>query len=116
MCFPARLYFIAKKSLAKVPIFGFAALKCNMIAIDRKSKDDALQTMKETEDFMLYRKTNIAMAPEGTRRRRLSDADDHSKNLMEFKKGPFHLAKNTNTYLAPVISYGLNRVMPPKSL
>lgn len=115
MCFPARIYMVAKKSLRKVPVFGFAAVKINMIPIDRTNRDNAMQTMKGAEDFMSYRKIGIAMAPEGTRRRKLSDTDDHSKNLMEFKKGPFHLAKNTNTFLAPVILYGANRIMQPGS-
>lgn len=113
--FPGRLYFIAKESLRKVPIFGWAACKINMIIINRKSTVDAIETMKNVETFMMKHRVNIAISPEGTRRRKMSDVNDHSQNLGEFKKGAFHLAKNTETYLSPVIMYGANRLCPPKS-
>ena len=58
---------------------------------------------------------NFAIAPEGVRRRKASDADDHGKNLAEFKKGPFHTTKNADCAFVPVCTFGANRLAPPGS-
>ena len=59
---------------------------------------------------------NIAIAPEGVRRRKASDADDHSNNLADFKKGPFHTTKNADCAFVPVCIFGANRLAPPGSI
>lgn len=84
-----------------------------MVTIDRKSHADAMNTMKGVEVVMMERNINIAMAPEGTRRRKSSVRENHKENLLEFKKGPFHLAKNNRRCLVPVCLYGCNRIAPP---
>ncbi len=87
-----------------------------MITINRRSHDSALDTMKNVETFMLENRVNIGIAPGGTRRRKMSDPNDHSQNLAEFKKGPFHLAKNTETHIVPFVVYGAGRLLPSGDL
>jgi len=72
--------------------------------------------MGNTEKVMMERKVNIAMAMEGTRRRKASIRGDHAANLLPFKKGPFHLAVNNKTCMVPVVLYGCNRIAPPGTL
>lgn len=111
--FPGRTYFIAKEALKKIPVFGWVYQKTNMIILNRASHEDAMKTMKKAETFMMENKVNIAIAPEGTRRRKMTDPDDLGGGLQEFKKGAFYLAKNTETYIAPVVLYGGKRICPP---
>ena len=49
------------------------------------------------------------IAPEGTRRRKLST--ENGENIQPFKKGPFHFAKKSNLPLIPMIFNGGSRLM-----
>jgi 1-acyl-sn-glycerol-3-phosphate acyltransferase len=48
------------------------------------------------------------MAPEGTRRRKMSEPD--SPNLLPFKKGAFHLAKLAQVEIVPITITGSYRI------
>lgn len=113
---PHRAYFIAKASLKKIPFFGYACGALGMIAVDRKNITQAKSALWGAEDLIRDRGYNIAIAPEGTRRRKASDANDHSLNLAPFKKGPFHTVKNAGCAFVPVCLFGVNRIAPPGSM
>ena len=49
------------------------------------------------------------IAPEGTRRRKMSISEEN--NIQPFKKGPFHFAKKANLPLVPMLFSGGSRLM-----
>lgn len=88
-----------------------------MIPINRDNLSSAIDSLNTARDVILNEGHNVAIAVEGTRRRKRSvDHSDYRQNLMEFKKGPFHLAKNSCCTVVPVIVFGANRLCPPKSV
>jgi 1-acyl-sn-glycerol-3-phosphate acyltransferase len=87
-----------------------------MICIDRDNLKDAKESLNIAANQIRDNGYNIAIAPEGTRRRKGSDFGDHSNNLAEFKKGPFHTAKNGDCAFVPVCIFGANRLARPGSL
>lgn len=60
--------YVAKRSLAWIPIFGWALVALNMILIDRKSGRSAVRQMVEQARDRLARGRWIIIFPEGTRR------------------------------------------------
>lgn len=108
--YPLKAKHLAKSSLRKIPFFGWTGEKCIIIYVDRNNRAQAMSSMQNAEDRMNEKKVNVAIAPEGTRRKRNSNRNDHSENLQEFKKGAFHLAKNVGVPIAPVVLYGCNRI------
>ena len=65
---------------------------------NRTNIKKALSSLKVVEDSITNDKVSVLIAPEGTRSR-----DGH---LGIFKKGAFHIAKNTGVKIIPVIIDG----------
>ena len=105
--------FIAKKELFKIPIFSQALKHGRVIPIDRTNLANAIESLKIAQKYANNGRS-IVIAPEGTRRRKRSFEDQ--PNIFEFKKGPFHLVKNTGLKIVPIIYVGANRLWSPGRL
>lgn len=59
--------FVAKKSLAWIPIFGWAIYVLKFILINRKAGRSAVTQMVEQSKILIADGTNVVVFPEGTR-------------------------------------------------
>ena len=89
---------IAKVEQFKYPLWGHVAKHYGIVPINRSNKKKAINSLKIVEDKIVDNRVSIFILPEGTR----------SKNgdLGDFKKGAFHIAKNTGVSIVPVIING----------
>lgn len=94
---------IAKKSFAKIPLFGWFYAKGSVL-IDRNddaSRRKSYDAMKKTLD----EKMHMCIYPEGTRNRT-------KEPLKRFFDGAFKLAVNTNTAIVPTLLFNTNKALP----
>ena len=89
---------IAKFEQFKYPLWGNVARRYGVVPIDRSNVNKAIRSLKLVEKEIIDNKISFLIAPEGTR------SEDGS--LGEFKKGAFHIAKNTGISVVPVIING----------
>ena len=89
---------IAKYEQFKYPLWGHVAKYYGIEPIDRSNTKKAIKSLKKVEMEIINNKLSFLIAPEGTRSK--------DGNLGEFKKGAFHLAKNTGASIVPVIING----------
>ena len=97
------VYFIAKKELQRIPIFGWGMWSIGMVFVDRNNREKALQSMKKAAK-QIARGKFILTFPEGTRSK--------TGDIQNFKKGSFHLAKNGPLKLIPITHYGTRNILP----
>ncbi len=98
------VYFIAKKEIKKIPIFGWGMAAIGMVFVDRKNRERARVSMEQAARVVKNGKS-LSTFPEGTRSR--------TGELQVFKKGTFHLAKSGNIRLIPVAVIGSRNVEAP---
>lgn len=94
---------IAKKSMAKIPLFGWIYSR-GAILVDRDSDESRRQSfemMKQT----LAEGLHMVIYPEGTRNRT-------KEPLKAFYDGAFKLATATNTNIIPTLLFNTNKVLP----
>lgn len=89
---------IVKKQILYYPFFGQLYFLSGHLRIDRSNPETAKKNMRELAQFVVDHGLSIFVWPEGTRSR--------SGRLQEFKKGVFHLAKQTGLPLVPVVVEG----------
>lgn len=101
---PGSIRMIAKKELFRIPFWGYATRKAEMLSIDRGNPTQAKLDLAYAKEKM---RSGIVlwMAPEGTRSR-------HGK-LNPFKKGGFLLAMETGATIIPVGIRGSDQILPP---
>ena len=87
----------------KIPIYSLILKKLRMIPIDRTNKEQAILGINKAEK-LLKEGYHVVILPEGTR--------TTTGSLGKFKKGGFHLAKNTNARILPIITNGLYKIKP----
>ncbi|MDP6339106.1 MAG: lysophospholipid acyltransferase family protein [Candidatus Marinimicrobia bacterium] len=75
------------------PIWGYLVKKYGVIPIIRQQLDNAISSLVKVEEA-IGRGVSMMIAPEGTR--------TLTGKLSPFKKGPFHVAKNTGITIIPV--------------
>jgi 1-acyl-sn-glycerol-3-phosphate acyltransferase len=85
---------VAKKELARDPLFGPMGLLVPIAYVDRANSASAREALKPVVD-MLRDGISFAIAPEGTR--------SESPNLKPFKKGAFHIAMQAGVPLIPIV-------------
>jgi 1-acyl-sn-glycerol-3-phosphate acyltransferase len=100
---PRRIYWIAKKELFDIPIFGSSMRRGGYIPLDRSDGRKALKSM-ENAATIIRQGSSVVMFPEGTRSR-----DGH---LQPFKRGGFMLAVRAGVPVIPVTINGSGRVNP----
>jgi len=103
---PRRTSVLVKKELFQVPILGRAMRLGELVAVDRRNREAALNSMRQAEEAM-GRGLNMTVFPEGTRSR-----DGH---MLPFKKGPFYLAMDSGVPIVPVTILGSDSLMPKGS-
>lgn len=94
---------IAKKSFAKIPLFGWFYAKGSVL-VDRNddaSRRKSYDAMKKT----LQEKMHMCIYPEGTRNRT-------KEPLKKFFDGAFKLAVNTETAVVPTLLFNTNKALP----
>lgn len=101
------LRFIAKKELARIPIFGWAARRMGHVFIDRKDRQGATRAIRRRIDQGLGGVALFFFA-EGTRS--TTDA------LLPFKKGAAVAALETGLDCVPIGIAGAREVVKPKGL
>jgi 1-acyl-sn-glycerol-3-phosphate acyltransferase len=88
-----KMGLVAKKELLKIPVFGQGMSFVNIIAIDRSNPEKALSSMNKARS-VLDRGYSFGVFVEGTRAM--------PGELLPFKKGAFHLARQTRSPIIPV--------------
>ena len=81
----------------RYPIFGLILKKYGIIPIVRQKIRKAIASLKDAEEA-IKQGTSFLISPEGTR--------TLNGKIGPFKKGPFHLAKNTNATIVPIALKG----------
>lgn len=102
-CLAGQVRFVAKKELAKVPIFGRALRSSGHISIDRQDRKAAFGAYEEAADAIKGGMSAVVFA-EGTRSR--------TGELLPFKKGPFVLAIAAQVPVVPVYCAGTFDLLP----
>lgn len=88
---------IGAEEIFKYPVWGQLIKRYGAIPIKRKRLKSALKSLELVENAMKGG-TSFIIAPEGTR--------TTTGQMGIFKKGPFHLAKNTGITIVPVALIG----------
>jgi len=96
--------FLAKDSLFSIPVFGPAMRRVGHVAIDRKNRRKAMESIQEAVD-LVSRGVGLLVFPEGTR------SMDWS-SLQEFKTGGMIVALKCQAMVAPIILSGSGRILP----
>lgn len=104
---PGKMRFVAKRELAKVPIFGAALKAAGQIYIDRHNRAKAFEAYEEAAAAVRAGMNAVVFA-EGTRSR--------TGELLPFKKGPFVFAIASQVPIIPVYCGGTFDVLPKGSL
>lgn len=100
---PRRIYWIAKKELFDIPLFGSSMRRGGYIPLDRSDGRKALKSM-DNAAAIIRKGSSVVMFPEGTRSR-----DGH---LLPFKRGGFMLAVRAGVPVIPVTINGSGQVNP----
>lgn len=101
---PKRFRFVAKKELARVPLFGSAWKAAGHIAIDRRNTQAAVAALREAGRLMREDNSVVVIFPEGTR--------SATGELLPFKKGGFMLALVTGVEVVPTAVVGSREALP----
>ncbi len=94
---------IAKKSFAKVPVFGWV-YQFGSVLVDRKSDASRRKSYEEMK-YMLSIGLDMLIYPEGTRNKT-------NDPLKKFYDGAFRLAVDTGKPILPVILFHTKKVLP----
>lgn len=94
---PDEIRIILKKSLMKIPIWGWSLKAGPFIGIDRTNPAEAAESLKEAVE-KIQKGASILLFPEGTR---TSDG-----KLQPFKRGAFRLAYDSKTPMLPIALTG----------
>jgi putative phosphoserine phosphatase/1-acylglycerol-3-phosphate O-acyltransferase len=97
---------VAKKQLAKSPIFAPLGYLGDVAYVDRSNHDKAIHQLDGVVE-KLQGGTSIVIAPEGTR--------SATARLGPFKKGPFHMAMQAGVPLVPIIMRNCGELMAAHS-
>lgn len=92
--FPTGTVVIGKRALLKVPFFGKIFSQGGNIVIDRHNVEDSRAGISAAEQAISERGHSVWIFPEGTR---------NFGKLRSFKKGAFHLARNANVPVVPLV-------------
>ncbi|MEO0190909.1 MAG: lysophospholipid acyltransferase family protein [candidate division WOR-3 bacterium] len=104
---PDRIYFLAKKELMRIPVFGWAMYLMGHITIDRSDREEAFKSIDKAVE-KVKKGINVLVFPEGTR--------SPTGDLLPFKKGGFVLAIKGGIPIIPIGIYGSNRILPKGSI
>ena len=100
---PKRYRFVAKKELARVPLWGHAWVAAGHISVDRTDNQSAVASLDQAGRTILEDNSSVIIFAEGTRSR--------TGELQPFKKGAFILALQNGIDIVPTAVLGTRRIM-----
>lgn len=103
--FPGPNKTIAKKSMAKIPLFGIIYTRGSVL-VDRNSDASRRQSYEAMKKVLLHEGIDMVVYPEGTRNRT-------GKPLKPFYDGAFKLAIDCQRDIIPVVMLHTAKVLPP---
>jgi 1-acyl-sn-glycerol-3-phosphate acyltransferase len=103
---PTPLRFIAKRELARIPFFGWAAKRMGHVFINRQDKQAATRAIRKRIERGFDTGVALFFFAEGTR----STTDE----MLPFKKGAAIAAIETGLEVVPIGVAGARHVLPPK--
>jgi len=98
-----RCSVLVKKELFRVPILGTGMHIARLVPVDRSNREAAIESMREGV-AVLRTGLNMMIYPEGTR--------TPNGKLLPFKKGPFHLAIDSEVPILPMTILGTYEAWP----
>ena len=101
---PKRYRFVAKKELARIPLFGPAWKAAGHVSVDRSDRAAAIRSLNEAGRLLREDNSSVVIFAEGTRSR--------DGRLQPFKKGAFMLALHTGVDIVPVAILGTRHILP----
>jgi 1-acyl-sn-glycerol-3-phosphate acyltransferase len=101
---PVATRFVAKRSLFRIPFFGWALAASGFIPIDRKNRAKAVRSLATAAE-KVRRGRPVLLFAEGTRSR--------DGKLAPFKRGAFHLEIAAGVPVVPVAVSGSGWVLRP---
>jgi 1-acyl-sn-glycerol-3-phosphate acyltransferase len=104
---PGTMRFVAKKELAKIPVFGRAIVAAGHIMIDRQNLTRAFDAYEAAAVAVREGMSAVVFA-EGTRSR--------TGELIPFKKGPFVFAIASRVPVVPLYCAGTFTILPKGSM
>ena len=105
---PGRTSALLKRSLTKIPVFGYALKLGDFVPVDRDGTVESAQEGVAAAKRVLSKGLHITTFVEGTR--------SHDGRMLPLKKGPFYLAMETGAPCVPVSIYGTETMMAKGSL
>jgi 1-acyl-sn-glycerol-3-phosphate acyltransferase len=100
---PRRTSAFSKRSVFKIPVFGYCMKLGDFIPVDRKGDAASAQQSVAAARAVLKKGLHMTTFVEGTRSR--------DGRLLPFKKGPFYLAMQTGAPCIPVSISGTESLM-----
>jgi 1-acyl-sn-glycerol-3-phosphate acyltransferase len=104
---PPRTRFISKQEIAKIPLFGDAAVNAGVVMIDREATRSNHQALNDAIKKNLGLGYSILVFAEGTRSR--------TGEMQEFRRGAARIALATGVDILPIVIHGTYEVNPPGS-
>ncbi|NTV50199.1 MAG: 1-acyl-sn-glycerol-3-phosphate acyltransferase [Geobacteraceae bacterium] len=104
---PRQFYWIAKKELFEIPVFGHSMRRSGYIPLDRGDGRKALQSL-DTAAATIHQGKSVVLFPEGTR--------TPDGNLLPFKRGGFILARKAAVPVIPVTINGSSGINPANQI
>ena len=105
---PNDIRFVYKKSMTKIPIFGWGMYAGGYIPINRSNPREAIVSLKKAADYIVKKNLSVVMFPEGTR--------SQDGNTAEFKRGMTMIAELAKCRIVPVSISGTYEVLNRSSL
>ncbi len=105
---PNNIRFVYKKSMTKIPIFGWGMYAGGYIPINRTNPREAIVSLKKAADYIVRKRLSVVMFPEGTR--------SPDGNTAEFKRGMTMIAELAKCKIVPVSISGTYEILNRSSL
>ena len=99
---PVPFYFVAKKELERIPVFGPAWKRAGHISIDRSDREAAIRQLQTAGSRIRNEGGAVVIFPEGTR--------STTSQMRPFKKGAFMLAIEGGLTIIPAVITGSEKV------
>jgi len=97
-----RVRFLAKRSLFRIPVFGWILLAHDFVSIDRSSARKTVASLAEMAKRLKKRPVSLLVFPEGTRTR--------DGTITPFKRGAIQVCKRTGLPVVPIAVDGSMRI------
>ncbi|MGB6690450.1 MAG: lysophospholipid acyltransferase family protein [Terracidiphilus sp.] len=105
---PGRTSAFIKRSLLKIPVFGYCLRLGDFVPVDRDGRVESAQESAAAARRVLEKGLHLTIFVEGTRSR--------DGRMLPFKKGPFYLAMEAGAPCVPVSIHGTESMMAKGSL